>query len=134
MNHSFESENELLIVYPKPDDFKELKVKFEEKDAKIMYLAQVKEATDDNSYDTFVFYHKGDKSYIFHEHENPAHGSYETKTVIGKIDDYWKTLAEMEPHLSPGPFGKLLEISNHYKELDSLLANSQPTKIKRQKM
>jgi hypothetical protein len=133
MNYGFVSNQELLITSPTVEDFNELKVKFPEKDAKIMYLAQIREVSDENSYDTFVFYHKGDKSYIFHEYENPAFQSYETNTVVGGIDDYWRKLAEMEGH-QPGPFNKLLEISNNYKELDALLANGQSVKPKKQKM
>ncbi len=136
MNCSFQSEREILIVSPKPEDFSELKVKFNEKDSKIMYLAQIKGESDDNSYDTFVFYNKGNESYIFHEYENPAHQSYSTNIVVGNINDYWKKLAEMEGH-EPGPFGKILDIANNYKELDLLLEQSQAklgTQPKKQKM
>lgn len=134
MNHSFESENELLIFSPTPKDFDELKIKFDEKEAKVIYLAQIKEATDDNSYDSFVFYHKDGKSYIFHEHENPASYAYETNIVVGGIDDYWKQIIDLEAPTTMGAFKKMLEISNNYKELDLLLENSQSLKPKKQKM
>jgi len=133
MNYGFVSERALLINSPTHEDFNELKVQFNEKDAKVMFLAQIREVSDDNSYDTFVFYHKADESYIFHEYENPAHQSYETKIVVGKIEDYWKKMAEMEGG-EPGPFNKLLEIANNYKELDALLEKTQPIKPKKQKM
>lgn len=133
MNNRYESEDKLLIISPTPQDFEELKVQFKETDAKVIYLAMVKSFNDCNDYDTYVFYHKDNKSHIFYEYENPEHQSYHTETKIGTFQEYWKKLIEMESY-EESPFFKFAEIDINYKELDSLIVRKETNQPRKQKM
>jgi hypothetical protein len=133
MNYCYQGEKELLIISPTPEDFSELKVKFKEQNAEIIYLAQITELSGDNSYDTFVFFNKDNKSFIFHEYENPETYGYEVKIETATVEDYWKKLSQLEGQQN-GTFAKLAERVNDHKELDILLEKHQVVQPKKKKM
>jgi hypothetical protein len=133
MNHCYQGEKELLIISPTPDDFSELKVQFKEPNAEVMYLAQITELSGNNSYDTFVFFNRDNKSYIFHEYENPETYGYQAKVEIATVEDYWKKLSQLDGQEN-GAFAKLAARVNDHKELDILLEKHQVIQNKKKKM
>lgn len=133
MSNRYESQDKLLIISPTSEDFNELKVKFTEQDAKVIYLAQVKSLDELNDYDTYVFYHKNNQSHIFYEYENPEHQSYSAETKIGTFEEFWKKLAEIDKHAEE-PFFKTSSVDFNYKELDSLIEINTQVQPKKQKI
>lgn len=120
MNNRFELDNKLLIILPTKENFEELKVKFEDPEAKILYLAQIRELSEENSYDTYVFYHKDGKSFVFYEFENPTYASYFTNVKEISIEEYWKTLEDID-NMDKSNFFNYSKIDFNYKKLDGLI-------------
>jgi hypothetical protein len=133
MNNRFESQDKLLIISPSEQDFSELKIKFEEKNVELAYLAQVRGAEDDNSYETYIFYYKGDKSFTFYEYDNPQNGSYHSKTNECSLKEYWEKLCKHESY-GKELFFKYSEADFNYKELDSILTVNTEVKPRKVKM
>lgn len=117
MVRKFEYENKLLIINPTQNDFKELRVNFVEENAKPIYLAQIREVSDENSYDTFVFYEKNGKTFSWHEFENPQHASYFTNDNELKIEEYFKILHHYDK-LTGDSFFKKAFVDYNYQNLE----------------
>jgi hypothetical protein len=112
----FKSDFKTLIINPQKQDLMDMNVMFEEESSNILYLAQLIGLSDDNSFDTFIFFKKDNETFVWHEYENNAHASYFTNISKINLKDYFEVLNKYEIN-DENQFFKKIKIHNDYQEL-----------------
>ncbi len=110
-----------IIMNPTQEIINQMKVQFDEVGNK-RFLVQIRERVDENSYDTFILYEKNEKTFLFHEYENPSSLSYYSDTNESSLEQFVEMLEEMDWHKDS--FFKQIIIKEIHDELQKELSNS----------
>lgn len=133
MNNNFKIEDRVLIIDPTENDYQDLKIKFKENNAQGLYLAQVMGLSDENSYDTFIFFKKNGETFMFHEYENATHCSYSIDVKPMVRAEYFEKLMEFD-RLHKEKFFEYALVDYNYKKLESEVPQKKNEKSKNHKL
>jgi len=129
----YQDEKKFLIIAQTEQEISELKIQFKENNDVVLYLAQARELSDDNSYNTLIYFENNNNGYIFSEYENPAHASYNSDIKECSVQHYWEKLFEID-RLSGDCFFKRIKIKEDYEFLNKNIEEKNQFNIKKIKI
>lgn len=127
-------DDRLLIINPTLDLIKKFAINIEENDVQLLFLVQHKGLSDDNSYDSFIFFMKDNKTYCFHEYENPNHLSYYSTTKEKSLEDFLNDIIVLDKAYNDKLIADSINKYLFFNELNSGIEICKINKIKKNKI